>query len=53
MSLAEISENEGVVLIEMQLKQVIDNNVDDYELREDGTFAKREDPDIIASFREF
>jgi len=51
MSLAEISENKGVALVEMQLRQVIDNNVDDYVLREDGQNVLREDGTAI--FREF
>jgi len=51
MSLQDIKESEACVLLEMQIKQEIDNDVDDYVLAEDGLFIKREDGSAI--FREF
>jgi hypothetical protein len=54
MSLENIKESEARVLIEMQIRQEIDNNVDDYCLREDGTLCLRETSgEEKIEFREF
>lgn len=53
MSLSDLEENKPRVLIEMCLRQMIDNDVDGYCLREDGTFIKREEEGIEAIYEEF
>jgi len=51
MSLEDVKDSNAFAAIEMQIRKEIDTNVDDYCLREDRTFAVREESD--ASFREF
>ena len=51
MSLSEINDSEACVLIEMQLRTQIDNNIDDFELEEDKTVSLREDG--TACYREY